>query len=165
MKTPQAKTDKNFLNFCRLGRNGGKAEKDRDEGVLGGVYQIMSLRLIMKFKVGDKVQNKNTKQKDTVRLVPGMHEYDKQLFIDPHLGFVLKNNSWEYQEDWKKLGGDRMKKKQKKGFASMDPKEQKRIASMGGKAAHKKGTAHEWNSKEAQKAGRKGGLATQKKHK
>lgn len=34
----------------------------------------------------------------------------------------------------------------------------KRIASLGGKAAHAKKTAHEWNSEEAREAGRKGGL-------
>lgn len=33
------------------------------------------------------------------------------------------------------------------------------IASKGGKAAHAKGTAHEWSSEQAREAGRKGGLA------
>ncbi|MDI6828351.1 MAG: KGG domain-containing protein [Armatimonadota bacterium] len=45
----------------------------------------------------------------------------------------------------------------KRGFASMDPQKQREIASKGGKAAHAKGTAHEWNSFEAKQAGRKGG--------
>jgi uncharacterized protein len=44
-----------------------------------------------------------------------------------------------------------------RGFASMDDKKQRDIASLGGKAAHDKGTAHEFNSTEAQRAGRKGG--------
>lgn len=39
----------------------------------------------------------------------------------------------------------------------MDPQRQREIASKGGKAAHEKGTAHEWNSLEAREAGRKGG--------
>jgi general stress protein YciG len=43
------------------------------------------------------------------------------------------------------------------GFASMDPEKQREIASQGGKAAHEKGTAHEWDSKEASEAGKKGG--------
>ena len=47
----------------------------------------------------------------------------------------------------------------KRGFASMDPSKQKEIASKGGKAAHAKGTAHEFNSDEARVAGRKGGEA------
>lgn len=34
----------------------------------------------------------------------------------------------------------------------------KEIASMGGKAAHKQGTAHEWTKTEAAAAGRKGGV-------
>jgi general stress protein YciG len=49
--------------------------------------------------------------------------------------------------------------KKTRGFASMDPKRQKEIASKGGKAAHAKGTGHEWTSKEASVAGKKGGLA------
>jgi uncharacterized protein len=47
--------------------------------------------------------------------------------------------------------------KSKRGFASMDPARQREIASKGGKAAHSKGTAHEWSSDEARVAGRKGG--------
>lgn len=46
-----------------------------------------------------------------------------------------------------------------RGFASMDPDKQKEIASKGGRAAHLKGTAHEFTSEEARKAGRKGGQA------
>lgn len=47
-----------------------------------------------------------------------------------------------------------------RGFGSMDVKRQKEIASKGGIAAHKKGTAHEWTSDEAVIAGRKGGIAS-----
>ncbi|MCU1230781.1 MAG: Stress-induced protein repeat-containing protein [Acidobacteria bacterium] len=47
----------------------------------------------------------------------------------------------------------------KRGFASMDPSRQKDIASKGGRAAHAKGTAHEFTSDEARVAGRKGGEA------
>jgi uncharacterized protein len=46
-----------------------------------------------------------------------------------------------------------------RGFASMDPNKQREIASKGGRAAHAKGTAHEFNSEEARDAGRKGGQA------
>ena len=46
-----------------------------------------------------------------------------------------------------------------RGFASMDEDKQREIASKGGKAAHQKGTAHEFNSQEAAEAGRKGGRA------
>jgi hypothetical protein len=45
----------------------------------------------------------------------------------------------------------------KRGFASMDPDTQRAIASKGGKAAHAKGTAHEFTPEEARVAGRKGG--------
>lgn len=47
--------------------------------------------------------------------------------------------------------------KSRRGFASMDPARQREIASKGGRAAHAKGTAHEWSSDEARVAGRKGG--------
>jgi uncharacterized protein len=47
----------------------------------------------------------------------------------------------------------------KRGFASMDPSKQREIASKGGRAAHAKGTAHEFSSDEARVAGRKGGEA------
>lgn len=51
-------------------------------------------------------------------------------------------------------------KKDRRGFASMDRAKQREIASRGGRAAHEKGTAHEWNSEEARRAGRKGGEST-----
>src|SRR5579871_241723 len=46
-----------------------------------------------------------------------------------------------------------------RGFASMDEEKQREIASKGGKAAHQKGTAHEFTAEEAREAGRKGGMA------
>ena len=50
-----------------------------------------------------------------------------------------------------------------RGFASMDPERQREIASEGGKAAHEKGTAHEFTSEEAREAGREGGKAAHEK--
>ena len=52
------------------------------------------------------------------------------------------------------INGER---KERRGFASMSPEKQREIASKGGRAAHQKGTAHEWTSDEARNAGRKGG--------
>ena len=52
-----------------------------------------------------------------------------------------------------------MAEKSKRGFASMDAEKQRAIASKGGKAAHAKGTAHEFTSEEAREAGQKGGEA------
>ena len=46
-----------------------------------------------------------------------------------------------------------------RGFASMDAEKQRSIASLGGRAAHRLGTAHEFSSDEAREAGRKGGEA------
>ena len=46
-----------------------------------------------------------------------------------------------------------------RGFAAMDAERRRRISSVGGKAAHAKGTGHEFTSEEAREAGRKGGRA------
>lgn len=56
-------------------------------------------------------------------------------------------------------GTETQSKKAERGFAAMDPKRQREIASEGGKAAHLSGNAHEFNSEEAREAGRKGGQA------
>jgi general stress protein YciG len=45
----------------------------------------------------------------------------------------------------------------------MDRNKQREIASKGGKAAHQKGTAHEWTSEEAREAGRKSGMASHRR--
>src|SRR5215472_14579980 len=47
-----------------------------------------------------------------------------------------------------------------RGFAGMDRERQRQISSQGGKAAHQKGTAHEFDSEEAREAGRKGGMVS-----
>src|SRR5450830_1401511 len=47
----------------------------------------------------------------------------------------------------------------KRGFAAMNEEQQREIASKGGQAAHQKGTAHEFDSEEARRAGQKGGEA------
>jgi hypothetical protein len=53
------------------------------------------------------------------------------------------------------------REKSNRGFAAMDENKQREIARKGGKAAHEKGTAHEFTSEEAKAAGRKGGRARQ----
>lgn len=49
--------------------------------------------------------------------------------------------------------GNKQSDTSKRGFASMDPTQQREIASEGGRAAHEKGTAHEFTSEEARRAG------------
>ena len=56
-----------------------------------------------------------------------------------------------------------MAEKSLRGFAAMDQEKQRAIASKGGKAAHAKGTAHEFTPEEARAAGRKGGQAAHAK--
>jgi hypothetical protein len=55
--------------------------------------------------------------------------------------------------------GNAQKAPAKRGFAAMDQNQQREIASKGGQAAHQKGTAHEFDSEEARRAGQKGGEA------
>lgn len=52
-----------------------------------------------------------------------------------------------------KQGGGQGRGTSNRGFASMDPERQREIASEGGKAAHERGTAHEFTSEEARRAG------------
>jgi general stress protein YciG len=66
-----------------------------------------------------------------------------------------RDGSGESDRDAQSSGGRRSNR----GFASMDRGKQREIASKGGKAAHAKGTAHEFDSDEARNAGRKGGQA------
>lgn len=55
------------------------------------------------------------------------------------------------------------RKKSRKGFRSMSPEKQREIASMGGRTAHERGTAHEFTSETAREAGRLGGLAASRR--
>jgi uncharacterized protein len=52
-----------------------------------------------------------------------------------------------------------MTRRERGGFAGMDSDKQREIARRGGRAAHRKGTAHEFNADEARAAGRKGGVS------
>ncbi len=63
-----------------------------------------------------------------------------------------------------KKGGESklMKLGRGRGFAGMSPAKQRSIASKGGRAAHRKGTAHEFTSEEGRRAGSKGGRARAK---
>ena len=51
----------------------------------------------------------------------------------------------------------------RRGFASMDPALQRRLAVEGGKASHVSGRGHKWTAEEAREAGRKGGLISRRK--
>jgi len=55
-----------------------------------------------------------------------------------------------------------MKKSKGRGFASMTAEKRRKVSSKGGKEAHRRHTAHEFTSKEAREAGKKGGLVSKK---
>jgi uncharacterized protein len=52
-----------------------------------------------------------------------------------------------------------VKRRERSGFAGMDREKQREIARRGGRAAHQKGSAHEFTADEARAAGRKGGVS------
>lgn len=54
-------------------------------------------------------------------------------------------------------GQDQGRRREPRGFAAMDPERQREIARKGGRAAHRSGNAHQFDSEEAREAGRKGG--------
>ena len=93
----------------------------------------------------------------------GQQENQGQIHENNNIGLMD-----DQQQDVSRMGdsaGERSQNNERgqrkgtsnRGFAAMDPDRQKRIASEGGRAAHKQGVAHEWNRDEAREAGRKGG--------
>src|SRR5215218_3968164 len=91
------------------------------------------------------------------------HDDDMALMGDENVG---ERSSGEIREGnpahMPSSGEKQPRKKARRGFAAMSPEKQKEIASLGGKAAHAKGTAHEFSPEEAREAGRKGGQAAQR---
>jgi len=71
---------------------------------------------------------------------------------------TLTGNRADSGVESRNTGG--VSRKTPRGFAAMDPQAQRAIAAKGGRAAHQKGTAHEFTSEEARIAGRKGGEAS-----
>jgi uncharacterized protein len=67
------------------------------------------------------------------------------------------NRGFDGSEQQQETTSSNSGRRSARGFAAMSPERQKQIASEGGRAAHKLGVAHEWNSDEARKAGKKGG--------
>lgn len=69
----------------------------------------------------------------------------------------LQQSGGQQTGDSQGVGQAGAPRRQGRGFAGMDESRQREIASKGGKAAHAKGTAHEFTPEEARRAGRKGG--------
>jgi len=66
-----------------------------------------------------------------------------------------KGQIMSLQESPSKDGSTTAQRRSMRGFAAMDPQRQREIASLGGRAAHQSGHAHEFTSEEARVAGRK----------
>ncbi len=84
--------------------------------------------------------------------------HDDDINLHPHAGESMNTETGKMVESIP----ESPRKKARRGFAAMSPEKQKEIASLGGKAAHAKGTAHEFSPEEARQAGRKGGQAAQR---
>jgi general stress protein YciG len=87
----------------------------------------------------------------------------QQTLTPPFVAYALQPESWRAFSGHKARDGEAEVAKEDRGFASMDRSKQREIASKGGKAAHQKGSAHEWTSEEAREAGRKGGMASHRR--
>jgi len=74
----------------------------------------------------------------------------------------MQNQSSSGRSNAKAAAPAENKVKRARGFAAMDPEQQRRIASEGGKASHQSGRGHRFTSEEARAAGRKGGQATRR---
>ncbi|MEO5671274.1 MAG: KGG domain-containing protein [Ramlibacter sp.] len=61
----------------------------------------------------------------------------------------------EFQEPSARVSESTSPRRSLRGFAAMDPQRQREIASLGGRAAHQSGNAHEFTVEEARAAGRK----------
>ena len=73
---------------------------------------------------------------------------------------MAQTNNAEKNDGHPSPGGREVEPRRRlRGFAAMDPETRRRVSSVGGKAAHEKGTAHEFTSDEAREAGRKGAHA------
>jgi hypothetical protein len=79
-------------------------------------------------------------------------------------GTLAQANVEDHEGPELPLRGEPEPRRRLRGFAAMDPERRRRISSDGGKAAHLKGTAHEFDHDEARAAGRKGGKATAAAH-
>ncbi len=73
----------------------------------------------------------------------------------------MPNQDDEVREESDRKSEQTNRGSKNRGFAAMGEEERREIASKGGKAAHIKGTAHEFTSEEARLAGQKGGVARQ----
>jgi general stress protein YciG len=98
------------------------------------------------------------------RAPPVLSEVPLQQTLTPAaVAYALQPESWACIFRTQARDGEAEVAKEDRGFASMDRSKQREIASKGGKAAHQKGSAHEWTSEEAREAGRKGGMASHRR--
>jgi uncharacterized protein len=91
-----------------------------------------------------------------------MSHEDENLHASAHASEHMPENDMRVASDDDNKSEEQPRKKARRGFAAMSAEKQREIASLGGKAAHAKGTAHEFSPEEAREAGRKGGQAAQR---
>ena len=83
---------------------------------------------------------------------------EQQREVSTESARAASPSSGENARDDASNAGSSPRGRSNRGFASMDRSKQREIASKGGRAAHEKGTAHEFDAGEARAAGRKGGV-------
>ena len=83
---------------------------------------------------------------------------EQQREVSDESGRSARGSNGDNRESGAPTSNGSSRQRSNRGFASMDRGKQREIASKGGRAAHQKGTAHEFDSNEARAAGRKGGV-------
>ncbi len=83
---------------------------------------------------------------------------EQQREVSTESARAARPSTGENARDDAQDAGSSPRGRSNRGFASMDRNKQREIASKGGRAAHEKGTAHEFDAGEARAAGRKGGV-------
>ena len=106
------------------------------------------MQLLTSFEITTLKENQIAPEPLLVRLFLTLFEV-RDFLADFTLETVMGNKAGDTKSD----------RNSERGFASMPEEKQRQIASKGGKAAHEKGTAHEFDSAEAREAGQKGGRA------
>lgn len=94
-------------------------------------------------------------------------DYDRDEDFENEYDDYGPESEWEEEYDGGYESGSRRGRRGdtgRRGFASMDEEQQREIASMGGRAAHEYGSAHEFTPEEAREAGRIGGEHTRQTH-
>lgn len=129
-------------------------------GRVSGLTEVRPLSLAPRHPVGTTVRESDGPR--TAAAVGPLLAQPSKLFCDRQFYFLFLTSLTRppaCSRTCSQQDVERQMAIEDRGFASMNPAKRRKIARLGGKAAHQKGVAHVWTKKEARDAGRKGGIA------